>query len=77
MGQCPTSSRAENLQKYVAQIRAKQVQIGAEMIFSVLMSSGVQSNLLAVQNKVLLVTNNETGRHEIFIKNVREPFGVD
>ena len=45
--QCLKSSRAELKppRKIVAQIMASQAQIGAEMIFSVLMLFGDQSNL--------------------------------
>ena len=41
--QCLTSSRAETSKKNLIQIRASQAQIGAEIIFSVLMSLGVQA----------------------------------
>ena len=54
LGQCLTYSRAEiskkKKKKIVAQIRAEMivVEIGVEMIFSVLMLSDVQSNLLVL-----------------------------
>ena len=46
LGQCLTSSRAETSKK---KVKKKFItQIGAEMIFSILMSSSVYSNLLVL-----------------------------
>ena len=52
LGQCVPPSRAEISKKkkkrFVAQIRAWQAQIGTEMIFSILILSSFQSNLLVL-----------------------------